>query len=177
MRIKLVFNFWEENCPELSEGKFHAGTTFDGAICLNNEDAAELTAAIKQGYTPVFEVCLSDGEGGVMIGKNQCEHGQLARSCEICELKSEIAELRKERRVNAIDGQCAIDEAYNRIAELEFENKRLSTKVLAGQQAVDALKKIVKIIPLSKDGKEYLTDCDSCIKMADIAYDGLENKK
>ena len=25
-----------------------------------------------------------------MLGKNQCEHGNLARSCEICELKKEI---------------------------------------------------------------------------------------
>ena len=64
MQIKLIFNAWEENPSELSEGKFHAGTTFDGAICLNNEDAAELTAAIKQGYTPVFSVMLADEEGG-----------------------------------------------------------------------------------------------------------------
>ena len=62
MRIKLVFNFWEENCPELSEGNFHSGTTFDGAIYLSNEDAAELIAAIKQGYTPVFSVMLVDDE-------------------------------------------------------------------------------------------------------------------
>ena len=62
MKIKLIFNTWEENYPELSEGNFHSGTTFDGAIYLNNEDAAELTAAIKQGYTPVFSVILADDE-------------------------------------------------------------------------------------------------------------------
>ena len=61
MQIKLIFNFWEENCPELSEGNFHSGTTFNGVICLNNEDAAELTAALKQGYTPVFSVMLEEG--------------------------------------------------------------------------------------------------------------------
>ena len=62
MRIKLVFDFWEENYAKLSEGKFHSGTTFDGAIYLDYEDAAELTAAIKQGYTPVFSVMLADNE-------------------------------------------------------------------------------------------------------------------
>jgi len=60
----LVFNTWEENCPELSEGKFHAGTTFDGVIYLNAEDAADLTEALKQGYTPVFSVMLVDDEQG-----------------------------------------------------------------------------------------------------------------
>lgn len=29
-----------------------------------------------------------------MIGKNQCEHGQLARSCNICELEKENASLK-----------------------------------------------------------------------------------
>ena len=61
MQIKLIFNTWEENHSELSEGNFHAGTTFNGAIYLNNEDAAELIAAIKQGYTPVFSVMLEEG--------------------------------------------------------------------------------------------------------------------
>ena len=64
MQIKLVFNFWEENHSELSEGKFHSGTTFDGVIYLNAEDAADLTEAIKQGYTPVFSVMLADDEQG-----------------------------------------------------------------------------------------------------------------
>ena len=64
MQIKLVFNTWEENYPELSEGNFHSGTTFNGAIYLDYEDAAELTAAIKQGYTPVFSVMLANEEGG-----------------------------------------------------------------------------------------------------------------
>ena len=64
MRIKLVFNSWEENHSELSEGKFHSGTTFDGAIYLNDEDAADLTEAIKQGHIPVFSVMLADDEQG-----------------------------------------------------------------------------------------------------------------
>ena len=62
MQIKLVFNFWEENYPELSEGNFHAGTTFDGAIYLNAEDAVDLTKALKQGYTPFFSVMLANDE-------------------------------------------------------------------------------------------------------------------
>ena len=64
MQIKLIFNTWEENYPELSEGNFHAGTTFDGVIYLNAEDVVDLTEALKQGYTPVFSVMLADEEEG-----------------------------------------------------------------------------------------------------------------
>lgn len=31
-----------------------------------------------------------------MIGKNQCHHGSLARSCEICELQAEVDRLTAE---------------------------------------------------------------------------------
>jgi len=54
-------------------------------------------------------------------------------------LESENKRLNKERRINAVDGQCAIDEAYNRIAELEADNKRLKEEALAGQKAVEAI--------------------------------------
>ena len=127
MRIKLIFDFWEENHAKLSEGKFHAGTTFDGVIYLNAEDVVDLTEALKQGYTPVFSVMLANEEGGVMIGKNQCEHGQLARSCEICErdkeiaeLKSEIARLNKEKRAGAIK-EWNTREGENKMQECNFD--------------------------------------------------------
>ena len=31
-----------------------------------------------------------------MIGKNQCEHGSLARKCLVCELTEEVKQLREE---------------------------------------------------------------------------------
>ena len=49
----------------------------------------------------------------------------LDQSEEIKRLHAVISRLHAERRINAIDGQCALDEANNRVAELEVENKRL----------------------------------------------------
>ncbi len=43
------------------------------------------------------------------IGANQCEHGQLARVCEVCELKARLAECERER-----DKVCARLEAISR---------------------------------------------------------------
>ena len=64
MQIKLVFNDWRDKKglsiygTGLSDGQFHAGTTFNGAIYLDDEDAAELTQAIKDGNVPVFDIVL-----------------------------------------------------------------------------------------------------------------------
>ena len=64
MQIKLVFNDWRDKKglsiygTGLSDGHFHAGTTFNGAIYLDDEDAAELTQAIKDGNVPVFDIVL-----------------------------------------------------------------------------------------------------------------------
>lgn len=64
MQIKLVFNDWRDKKglsiygTYLSDGQFHAGTTFNGAIYLDDEDAAELTQAIKDGNMPVFDMVL-----------------------------------------------------------------------------------------------------------------------
>jgi len=65
MKIKLVFEDWQhlgrsvrqtEKGTELSTGKFHGGTTFNGEIKLNEEDEIELREAVKEGYHPVFWV-------------------------------------------------------------------------------------------------------------------------
>ena len=49
----------------------------------------------------------------------------LEQNEEIKRLHAVISRINAERRTNAIDGQCALDEANNRIVELEAENKRL----------------------------------------------------
>ena len=46
------------------------------------------------------------------------------QSEEIKRLHAVISRLHAERRTNAIDGQCALDEANNRVAELEAEIER-----------------------------------------------------
>ena len=67
MKIKLVFLDWQKGGEsiystdegvELSMGLFHSGTTFEGSIVLDPEDAQELAEAIKQGYQPCFWVTL-----------------------------------------------------------------------------------------------------------------------
>ena len=55
----------------------------------------------------------------------------LDQSEEIKRLHAVISRLHAERRTNAIDGQCALDEANNRIVELEAENKGLEAKYKA----------------------------------------------
>ena len=62
-----------------------------------------------------------------MLGKNQCEHGWLARSCEICErdkeiakLKSEIARLNKEKRAGIIK-KWNTREGENKMQECNFD--------------------------------------------------------
>jgi len=64
MQIKLVFNDWRDKKglsiygTDLTLGQFHSGTTFNGVILLDDEDAAELGKAIKDGNIPVFEIAL-----------------------------------------------------------------------------------------------------------------------
>ena len=64
MQIKLVFNDWRDKKglsvygTPLSDGQFHSGTTFNGVIYLDEEDAAELVQDIKDGYVPVFDIVL-----------------------------------------------------------------------------------------------------------------------
>ena len=48
----------------------------------------------------------------------------LEQNEEIKRLHAVISRINAERRTNAIDGQCAIDEANNRVAELEVELER-----------------------------------------------------
>lgn len=63
MKIKLVFEDWQkdgesvyssEDGIELSLGSFHSGTTFEGNINLEKNEAIELVNAMRKGYTPVF---------------------------------------------------------------------------------------------------------------------------
>lgn len=67
MKIELVFLDWQKGGKsvyntkkgvELSTGQFHSGTTFDGSIALDQEDAKELAGALKEGYHPCFWVTL-----------------------------------------------------------------------------------------------------------------------
>ena len=71
MEIKLVFNDWRgwnkdgygsiyntEKGVELSLGDLHSGSTFDATIEVDEETAAQLTEAIKEGYIPQMLVDL-----------------------------------------------------------------------------------------------------------------------
>jgi len=65
MKVKLIFDDWKlkgysvyntEVGIELSTGDFHSGTTFNGDIHLDSEQAEELRIAFMAGYTPSFIV-------------------------------------------------------------------------------------------------------------------------
>ncbi len=67
LKVKLVFDDWRkrgksvyqsEKGVELSKDSFHSGTTFDGEISLNGEDAEKLYEAINKGFQPVFWVSI-----------------------------------------------------------------------------------------------------------------------
>lgn len=69
MKVKLVFDTWlagpTGECiyqtpigVALTMGQFHSGTTFNGNMDLDEENAAELERSIKNGYIPVFKVCM-----------------------------------------------------------------------------------------------------------------------
>jgi len=46
-------------------------------------------------------------------------------ACTLCKLEARIRELEAERRRDALGGQAALDEANNRIRELEAQNVKL----------------------------------------------------
>ena len=63
IKISLVFDDWtKEGKPiynteegvDLSLGIFHSGSTFEGTISLNEDDAEELIEAMEKGYQPQF---------------------------------------------------------------------------------------------------------------------------
>ncbi len=63
VQVALVFDDWREQGRsiylsekgiELSMGDFHYGTTFDGTIHLDEENAQQLEKALREGYQPVF---------------------------------------------------------------------------------------------------------------------------
>lgn len=66
MKISLVFDGWLDKEGKsiyhtavgirLSSGIFHSGTTFNGEIRLDENDAFELQSALEAGYRPVFYV-------------------------------------------------------------------------------------------------------------------------
>ena len=65
MKISLVFDTWTkggksilytEESIQLSMGQFHGGTTFNGTIDLDKEDAEELIEAFEKGFRPTFTV-------------------------------------------------------------------------------------------------------------------------
>ena len=68
---------------------------------------------------------MGDGKEGGEMTEWKIPQEMLDQSEEIKRLHAVISRLHAERRINAIDGQCALDEANNRVAELEVENKRL----------------------------------------------------
>lgn len=64
--VELVFCDWMDKAHrsvyaakkgvDLSSGPFHSGTTFDGLIRLDPDDAEELEGAIAAGYLPMFHL-------------------------------------------------------------------------------------------------------------------------
>ena len=65
----------------------------------------------------------TESEGGEMM-EWKIPQEMLEQNEEIKRLQAVISRLHAERRINAIDGQCALDEANNRVAELEVELER-----------------------------------------------------
>jgi hypothetical protein len=69
---RLVFEDWRDrehrsiyNTPEgveLSMGSFHSGTTFEAELELDPDDSANLAAALRDGYRPVFYAVLQRQE-------------------------------------------------------------------------------------------------------------------
>lgn len=63
-----------------------------------------------------------------MISPSVCQHGQLARSCNICELETELATLRAENALSQRETQIArkaLAEAEAEIAELRKDKERI----------------------------------------------------
>ena len=65
MKIELVFWTWTKGGEDiylteesvwLSMGLFHGGTSFNGTIELDEQDAEELAEALSKGYSPMFMV-------------------------------------------------------------------------------------------------------------------------
>ena len=63
MKIKLVFLDWRrqgfsvyatEEGVELSLRDFHSGSTFNGLVELDKEQAEEITQALRDGFQPCF---------------------------------------------------------------------------------------------------------------------------
>ena len=74
MRIRLVFHTWLDKDGdfviyftnkgiELSASDFHAGSAFDARIELDHDAAADLRAALDEGYKPVFYAVAVDPDG------------------------------------------------------------------------------------------------------------------
>lgn len=73
MKVKLAFYHWldkdgrvihayNDETLELIMGNYHSGTVFYAELNVDEEDAAELREALKQGYNPLFEVWAEDTE-------------------------------------------------------------------------------------------------------------------
>lgn len=60
------------------------------------------------------------------------------------------------------------DDVVALISNLEKQLAETQTEAAKGKAAIKAMEKIIKLVPVSKDGNEYLTDCDVCMKIVDI---------
>ena len=70
---------------------------------------------------------------------NTCEHGHLARKCEVCELKAEVARLRSVCRL-ASDYACEIrSRTLSRTGTWMMLNNLMKDLADAGKEATDGL--------------------------------------
>ena len=107
----------------------------------------------------------------------------LDQSEEIKRLHAVISRLHAERRTNAIDGQCAIDEANNRVAELEVELERWEQSrdgVLSQLEEIECRNMTLEAENAAlKDGSEYtrLQDRIQRLVEANMALTRMKGKE
>ena len=77
-----------------------------------------------------------------------------------------------------INEEMSTDALKRRITYLERQLAEEIIKKEHFKYRLDrAIEEIIKLVPVSKDGNEYLTDCDVCMKIVDIIVRGAVCQK
>ena len=124
----------------------------------------------------------TESEGGEMT-EWKIPQEMLEQNEEIKRLHAVISRINAERRTNAIDGQCAIDEANNRVAELEVELERWEQSrdgVLLQLEEIECRNMTLEAENAAlKDGSEYtrLQDRIQRLVEANMALTRMKGKE
>ena len=96
----------------------------------------------------------------------ECEHGQLARSCNICEYEREIAELKA--RVGELEAERGHQEAA--IAALEEANNSLAARVAELEAWKESALAIENLWDVQAVGREIGVDLGESIRPQILPY-------